>query len=131
MMDKKQVVPPTIPIPSQPTLEEMTEEIKAKVTIPEKEFLDSMANLLAEFRVDEKGTTVIKDSSLTELIRTSLSVTTNFYLTVFPDSKIITRFKSKKAMKEYITFRAKYMNMSIDAQKTELRGMGIVKTKQS
>ena len=109
-MDKNQVISDThIP----PTDAERTELIMVRVTPSEKEFFETLASILSELDVDGKGTKVIKNNSLSDFVRMSLSVASNFYLyNIFPDSRVISRLMSKKAKNEFIAFRTKYMNIS-------------------
>src|SRR5215203_2415744 len=92
---------------------EMTEIIMVRVTPYEKEFFQTLASILSKLDVDGKGTKVIKNSSLSNFVRMSLSVVSNFYMSnIFPESRMMSRFKSKNAKNEFITFRTKYMNIS-------------------
>ena len=107
-MDKNPV------ISDKPSIDaEMTELIMVRVTPSEKELFETLASILSELEVDGKGTKVIKNNSLSEFVRMSLSVASNFYLdNIFPDSRVISRLMSKKAQNEFIAFRTKYMNIS-------------------
>ncbi len=61
----------------------------------------------------EKVRKVIKNNSLSDFVRMSLSVVSNFYLyNIFQDSRVMSRFMSKKAKNEFIAFRTNYMNIS-------------------
>ena len=92
---------------------EKTELIMVKVTPFEKEFFETLTSILSEFDIDGKGTKVIKNNSLSDFVRMSLSVASNFYLdNIFPDSRVMSRLKSIKAKNEFIAFRKKYMNIS-------------------
>ena len=94
-----------------PTEGEMTELIIVRVTPSEKEFFETLASILSELDVDGKGTKVIKNNSLSDFVRMSLLVVSNFYLyNIFQDSRVISRLVSNKAKKEFIAFRKKYMN---------------------
>ena len=109
-MDKNQVISDTY-IP--PTEAEKTELIMVKVTPVEKEFFETFTSILSELEVDEKGTKVIKNNSLSDFVRMSLSIVSNFYMsTIFPDSSVMSRFKSNNAKNEFVAFRTKYMNIS-------------------
>ncbi len=91
----------------------MTELIMVKVTPFEKEFFKTLSFILSELDVDGKGTKVIKNNSLSNFVRMSLSVVSNFYLyNIFQDSLVITRLLSKKAKNKFIALRKKYMNIS-------------------
>ena len=84
-----------------------------RVTPSEKEFFETLASILSELDVDGKGTKVIKDNSLSDFVRMSLSIASNFYLcNIFQDSRVMSRLMSKKAQNEFIAFRKKYMNIS-------------------
>ena len=109
-MDKNQVISDThIP----PTDAEMTELIMVRVTPFEKELFETLTTILSELDVDGKGTRVIKNNSLSDFVRMSLSVTSNSYLyNIFPESRVMSRLMSKKAKNEFIAFRTKYMNIS-------------------
>ena len=107
-MDKNQVIPPTIPSEA-----EMTELIMVKVTPYEKEAFERLSFILSELDVDGKGTKVLKNNSLSDFIRMSLTLASNSYmLNIFPDSNVINRLVSNKAKNEFISFRKKYMNIS-------------------
>ena len=109
-MDKNHVIS-DIYTPS--TDAEMTELIMVRVTPFEKEFFETLASILSELDIDGKGTMVIKNNSLSDFVRMSLSVVSNFYLyNIFQDSRVISRLMSKKATNEFIAFRTKYMNIS-------------------
>ena len=109
-MDKNQVISDTY-IP--PTNAKMTELIMVKVTPFEKEFFETLSSILSELDIDGKGTKVIKNNSLSEFIRMSLSIASNSYMyNIFPDSRVMSRLKSIKAKNEFIAFRKKYMNIS-------------------
>ena len=107
-MDKNQVISD-----KPPTEAEMTELIMVRVTSFEKEFFETLASILSKLDVDGKGTKVIKHNSLSNFVRMSLSVVSNFYLyNILPDSRIMSRLMSKKSKNEFIAFRKKYMNIS-------------------
>ena len=106
-MDKKEVISD-----KPPTDAEKTEQIMVRVTPFEKEFFQTLATILSELDVDGKGTKVIKNNSLSDFVRMSLSVVSNFYLyNIFQDSRVMSRFRSNKAKKEFMAFRKKYMNI--------------------
>jgi hypothetical protein len=107
-MNKKQVISD-----KPPPEGEMTELIMFRVTPSEKELFETLATILAELVIDGKGTKVIKNNSLSDFARMSLSLASNFYMsTVFPDSNVMRRLVSNKAKNEFIAFRKKYMNIS-------------------
>jgi hypothetical protein len=92
---------------------ERTELIMVRVTPSEKEYFETLASVLSRLDVDGKGTKVIKNNSLSEFVRMSLSVVSNFYMSnIFPDSRVMSKLVSKKAKNEFIAFRKKYMNIS-------------------
>ena len=96
-----------------PTDAEMTELIMVRVTPSEKEFFETLTFILSEFDVDGKSTKVIKNNSLSDFVRMSLSIASNSYMyNIFQDSRVMSRLKSKKAKNEFIAFRKKYMNIS-------------------
>ena len=108
-MDKNQVISD-----KPPTDAERTELIMVRVTPSEKELFETLATILSQLDVDGKGTKVIKNNSLSDFVRMSLSIASNSYMyNIFPDSRVISRLVSKKAKKEFIAFRKKYMNISI------------------
>ena len=81
-MDKNPVISDTS-IP--PTEAEMTELIMVKVTPYEKELFETLTTILSELDIDGKGTKVIKNNSLSDFVRMSLSVASNFYMSnIFP-----------------------------------------------
>jgi hypothetical protein len=95
-----------------PTDAEMTEVIMFRVTPSERELFETLATILSELVIDGKGTRVLKNNSLSDYVRMSLSITSNFYMSnIFPDSSMMSRLKSKKAQNELIAFRKKYMNI--------------------
>ena len=107
-MDKKKVISN-----KPPTEGEMTEIIMIRVTPSEKELFETLATILSQLVIDGKGTKVLKNNSVSNLVRMSLSVVSNFYLhNIFPDSSMMSRFMSNKAKNKYIAFRKKYMNIS-------------------
>jgi hypothetical protein len=108
-MDKSPVKSDTY-IPSADS--EMTELIMVRVTPSEKEYFETLTSILSELDVDGKGTKVIKNNSLSDFVRMSLSVASNFYIQyIFPDSSVMSRLVSNKAKNELIAFRTKYMNI--------------------
>ena len=93
----------------------MTELIMVRVTPSEKEIFETLSSILSELDVDGKGTKVIKNNSLSDFVRMSLSVVSNFYLyNIFQDSRVMSRLKSNKAKNEFVAFRSKFMNISIE-----------------
>ena len=109
-MDKNKVISDTS-IP--PTEAELTELIMVQVTPYEKESFETLAFILSQLDVDGKGTTVLKNNSLSDFVRMSLSVVSNFYLcNIFSESRVMSRFVSDKTKNEFIVFRKKYMNIS-------------------
>ena len=108
-MDKNPVISDThVP----PTDAERTELIIVRVTPSEKELFETLASILSKLDVDGKGTKVIKNNSLSDFVRMSLSVASNFYMsTIFPDSNVMSKIVSKKAQNDLIAFRKKYMNI--------------------
>ncbi len=109
-MDKKPVISDThIP----PMDAERTELIMVRVTPSEKEYFETFTSILSELDVDGRGTKVIKNNSLSDFVRMSLSIASNFYLyNIFSDSRVMSRLLSNRAKKEFIAFRKKYMNIS-------------------
>ena len=107
-MDKNRV------ISDKPSTDaEKTELIMVRVTPYEKELFETLASILSKLDIDGKGTKVIKNSSLSNFVRMSLSVVSNFYMyNIFPEFHVINRLESKKAKNEFIAFRRKYMNIS-------------------
>src|SRR5215208_2808550 len=109
-MDKNPAISDTY-IP--PTQAERTELIMVRVTPYEKELFETIASILSKLDIDGKGTKIIKDNSLSNFVRMSLSVVSNFYMSnIFPDSRVMSKLMSNKAKKEFIAFRTKYMNIS-------------------
>ena len=106
-MDKNQVISD-----NPPTDAEKTELIMVRVTPSEKELFETLATILSQLDVDGKGTKVIKNNSLSDFVRMSLSLASNFYINIFQDSRVMSKFRSKKAQNEFIAFRTKYMNIS-------------------
>ena len=104
-MDKNKV------ISDKPSTEaEMTELIMVKVTPFEKKFFETLTTILSELDGDGKGTKVIKNNSLSDFVRMSLSLASNFYLYyIFQDSSVMSRFVSNKAKNKFIAFRKKYI----------------------
>ena len=108
-MDKNHVISDK----TSSTNAELTELIMVKVTPFEKEFFEMLTSILSQLDVDGKGTKVIKNNSLSDFVRMSLTLASNSYmLNIFPDSSVINRLMSKKAKNEFISFRKKYMNIS-------------------
>jgi hypothetical protein len=92
---------------------ERTELIIVRVTPYEKEYFETLTSILSGLDVDGKGTKVIKNNSLSEFVRMSLSIVSNLYLhNIFTNSRVMSRLLSNKAQKEFVTFRKKYMNIS-------------------
>ena len=112
-MDKNRV------ISDKPSTDaERTELIMVRVTPYEKELFETLTSILSELHVDEKGTRVLKNNSISDFVRMSLSVTSNFYLyNIFTNSPVMSRLKSNKAQKEFVAFRKKYMNISTPSAK--------------
>jgi hypothetical protein len=107
-MDKSQAISDT---PSTDT--ERTELIMVRVTPFEKEYFETLTSILSELDVDGKGTKVIKNNSLSDFVRMSLSIVSNFYLyNIFINSRVMSILLSNKAQKEFATFQKKYMNIS-------------------
>ena len=93
---------------------ERTELIMVRVTPSEKEYFETLTSILSGLDVDGKGTKVIKNNSLSEFVRMSLSIVSNLYLhNIFTNSRGMSRLLSNKAQKEFVTFRKKYMNISL------------------
>ena len=99
-MDKNQVISD-----KPPTDAERTEVIMVRVTPSEKELFETLTTILSGLDVDRKGPKVIKNNSLSDFVRISLSVVTNFYINIFQDSHVISRLVSNKAKNEFIAFR--------------------------
>ncbi|HZL21986.1 MAG TPA: hypothetical protein VFC05_01585 [Nitrososphaeraceae archaeon] len=109
-MDKRKVISDN---PS--TDAERTELIMVRVTASEKEYFETLTSLLSELDVDGKGTKVIKNNSLSDFVRISLSIASNFYIQyIFSNSSVMSKLLSNKAKNEFISFRTKYMNISND-----------------
>ena len=106
-MDKNKVISD-----KPPTVAERTELIMIRVTPSEKELFETLTTILFQLDVDGKDTKVIKNNSLSEFLRMSLSVVTNFYINIFQNSRVMNRLVSNKAKNEFISFRKKYMNIS-------------------
>ena len=82
-----------------------------RVTPSEKELFETLTTILSGLDVDGKGTKVIKNNSLSDFVRMSLSIVSNFYINIFQDSRVMSRLVSNKAKNEFIAFRKKYMNI--------------------
>ena len=68
-----------------PTDAERTELIMVRVTPSEKELFETLTTILSQLDVDGKGTRVIKNNSLSDFVRMSLSLASNFYMSnIFP-----------------------------------------------
>ena len=107
-MDKRKVISDN---PS--TDAERTELIMVRVTASEKEYFETLTSLLSEIDVDGKGTKVIKNNSLSDFVRMSLSIASNFYIQyIFTNSRVMSKLLNNKAQKEFIAFRRKYMDTS-------------------
>jgi hypothetical protein len=106
-MDKNQV------ISDKPSTDaERTELIMVRVTPSEKEFFETLTSISSQLVIDGKCTKVLKNNSLSDFVRMSLSIVSNFYLNnIFSDSRVLSKFKSNKAKNEFIAFRTKYMNI--------------------
>jgi hypothetical protein len=108
IMDKNRVISD-----KPPTDAEMTEIIMIRVFPSEKELFETITTLLSQLVIDGKGNRVLKNNSLSDFVRMSLSIISNFYLNnIFSDSRVLSKFKSNKAKNEFIAFRRKYMNIS-------------------
>src|SRR5687768_12975110 len=84
---------------------ERTELIMVRVTPYEKEYFETLASVLSKLDVDGKGTKVIKKNSLSDFVRMSLSVVSNFYMyNILLDSSMMSRLMSNKAKNEFIAF---------------------------
>jgi len=105
-MDKNRVISD-----KPPTEGEMTEIIMIRVTPSEKQLFETLTTLLSQLVIDGKGTRVLKNNSLSDFVRMSLSIISNFYINIFQDSHVMSRLVSKKAQNELIDFRKKYMNL--------------------
>ena len=93
---------------------ERTELIMVRVTPSEKEYFETLTSLLSEIDVDGKGTKVIKNNSLSEFVRMSLSIVSNLYIhNIFTNSGVMSRIVTNKAKNEFSAFRKKYMNISL------------------
>ena len=102
-MDKNKVISDK---PSTDT--ERTELIMVRVTPSEKEYFETLTSILSGLDVDGKGTKVIKNNSLSDFVRMSLSIVSNFYIQyIFPDASIMSRLVSNKEKNEFVTFRKK------------------------
>jgi hypothetical protein len=113
-MDKSQVISDSYIPPAEG---EMTELIMVRVTPFEKEFYEMLSSILSQLDVDGKGTKVIKNNSLSDFVRMSLSVTSNsFMYNIFPNPRVKSRLMSTKAKEEFIAFRTKYMNIPNEFQ---------------
>ena len=56
-----------------------------RVTPSERELFETLTSILSQLDVDGKGTKVIKNNSLSDFVRMSLSLSYNFYLSyIFP-----------------------------------------------
>ena len=74
-MDKNKVISD-----KPPTDAERTELIMIRVTPSEKELFETLTTILSGLDVDRKGTKVIKNNSLSDFVRMSLSIVSNFYI---------------------------------------------------
>ena len=93
---------------------ERTELIIVRVTPSEKEYFEMLTSILSGLDVDGKGTKVIKNNSLSDFVRTSLSIVSNLYLhNIFTNSRVMSRLVSNKSKNEFIAFRKKYMSISL------------------
>ena len=107
-MDKNQVISD-----KPPTDAKLTELIMVRVTPFEKEFYKMLSSILSQLDVDGKGTRVIKNNSLSDFVRMSLSIASNsFMYNIFPNSRVMSRLMSNKAKNEFIAFRKKYRYIS-------------------
>ena len=83
-----------------------------RVTPSEKGFFETLTTILSGLDVDGKGTKVIKNNSLSDFVRMSLSLASNFYMyNILQHSRVMSRLVSNKAKNKFIAFRTKYMNI--------------------
>jgi len=93
---------------------ERTELIMVRVTPYEKEYFETLTSIISELDVDGKGTKIIKNNSLSEFVRMSLSIVSNLYIhNIFTNSGVMSRIVTNKAKNEFSAFRKKYMNISL------------------
>jgi len=112
-----------------PNQDDRTVKLEAYVTVHERDFLTTITSILSKIDID--GRKIITNNEVAELIRVSLTYTSQVYMgSIFSDPAIVKRLPNKDSIKEFMAFRKKYMNMPIDTQLTELKRMGIVKAKQ-
>lgn len=124
-MDNNQPVPPHIP-----TEAEMTEQVVIMLTPEEKEMLSSISSIFAQLNL-QNNIPVLKENNFSELLRMCVGFTISTYQSqVFLDSNIVSRLTTKKAVKEFIAYRKKYMKIPVDAQLADLKRLGYVKGKE-
>lgn len=114
----------------EPTEAELTEEAYARITLKEKEYYDTFTSIVSKLQLPN-NVKILKDDTLSSFIRTAMAFMSNWYVgSAFTDSNIISYLPDKKAKREFIAFRSKYMNIPINAQLQDLKRLGLVKPKE-
>ena len=67
---------------------------------------ETLTTILSGLDVDGKGTKVIKNNSLSDFVRMSLSLASNFYMynILLEHSRVMSRLVSNKAKNKFIAF---------------------------
>ena len=114
----------------EPTEQELTEDINARLTLKEKEYYDTFTSIVSKLQLPN-DVKIVKDGTISSFIRTAMAFMSNWYVgSLFTDSNLISRLPDRKAKREFIAFRTKYMNFPTDAQLQDLKRLGLVKPKE-
>ena len=114
----------------EPTEQELTEDINARLTLKEKEFYETFTSIISKLQLAD-NIKIVKENNISSFIRTAMAFMSNTYIgNLFMDSNLISRLPDKQAKREFIAFRTKYMNIPVNAQLQDLKRLGLVKPKE-
>lgn len=106
-----------------------TDEVKIDVTPAERVHLEILADLLS--KIDIQGHKMIPTNNIVDLIRVCIAYTIGVYQgQILGNSNLATTLKNKNDIKDFVAYRQKYMNFTVDAQLDDLRRIGVVKSKK-
>ena len=98
----------------------------------ELEFFNSFTKILSCMVDPTTGNLIITENNPVELIRFCIfSISAIYQNQIFSDSRAINNFVDKDTKKEFIVFKEKYMNQSLDLQLQDLKRLGLVRQKNN
>lgn len=106
-------------------------KVNTAMTEEQLKYIQEMINLLGKIQIDkEKGINVLPTEDMSYFLNVCINFTCNSYMQLLADTNVLKNIPTKEAKKQFIAFRAKYMQFPIDAQLEDIKRLGLGNAKK-